>query len=330
MVRHGGIPPGGGHCQTLLFVFVSKKYHLLLLLDHTHIQPCGKFTLGLGVGSVEFVCVGDIGGGGACCGTEPGGLFILIVGCTASALGGFGGGCGLVPGGGGRALFLLFTIGEDGRRLASAASLFVSEGGGGGLFPLPLATIGGGGWRCFPSLVINFPGFGGAGRCCFPVDGGGGRGCFASLDLTSEVDGGGGFLFEGGGGGGCFRFAGGEVGDSGLDGTSSDRSKDFVRAREAGGGGVEEDIGADDEVASSDEVPSTWWFVGLLGFGSMSARFRFVRGTSLGKDEGDRPELSSFEFFRGVEIEKAAASPSPSTEKASCGGDPNGVLSMVS
>jgi len=112
-------PPGGGHSQTELFVFLSKKYHFCLLLDHTDIQLFGSLIFGFAFG----LCAGG-GGFGACC--------LIVEGFEG--WGGFGrcfiGG----PAGGGRCIvccllgFCMFDC-----------ILFGGFGGGG------LATRGGGG-----------------------------------------------------------------------------------------------------------------------------------------------------------------------------------------
>jgi hypothetical protein len=55
-----GIPPGGGHSQTLLFDLVSKKYQRFWLFDQTHIHPWGRSTLGF----LSGLCMSSAGGGG--------------------------------------------------------------------------------------------------------------------------------------------------------------------------------------------------------------------------------------------------------------------------
>ena len=105
---------GGGHCQTLLLLLVSKKYHRIWLLDQTHIQPTGNSTSGF---LSLLVYSSGLGGGGA--GRFPGG-----------GGGPFLGGGGLLPP----------TLPPE--VVASSLAGFGTLGGAGSFLP---SSLGGGG-----------------------------------------------------------------------------------------------------------------------------------------------------------------------------------------
>lgn len=193
----------GGHFQTLLFVLVSKKYHLFWLLDQTQIHPDGKSTAGLTSGDSK-----SKGSAGGCADkTSPASdISTLTVFCTggdddddaddsrslAENWPGFGGDGAASP--------VVVCSEEVGCSEATGAALSTETGG-------ESLLVGG----CASAGLLGGLGGGGA-----PFLGGGARGGGGALPLGGFGGFGGGFgaliLLGGRGAPGCLDGGGGGFG----------------------------------------------------------------------------------------------------------------------